>query len=134
MNRSLLVLKEWPADRTISNIDFDTATFYVQIHGLPPMFLHEETAMKIGKQIKILHMDSIHRRCVVGMRHLRIRVDIAISEPLLGGFFQNRNDGGNYWVQFKYECLLDFCYKCGAFNHVIEKCQFGEQATITSVK
>lgn len=93
LNGSLLVLKEWPLDRSIESITFDSVTFFTQIHGLPPLFLHEETATMIGNQIGILHLDSIHYRCVVAQRYLRIRVDIAVNEAISAGFFRNINDG-----------------------------------------
>lgn len=48
LNGFLLILKEWSLNRAITIIHFDSATFHVQIHGLPPMFLHEETAKSIG--------------------------------------------------------------------------------------
>lgn len=43
LNGCLVILKEWSADRVITYISFDLATFNVQIHRLPPMFLHEES-------------------------------------------------------------------------------------------
>lgn len=87
LNGSLLVLKEWPLDIPLESIYFDTTSFFIQIHGLPPLFLHEKTATKNGNQIGQLHTDSIHRWCIVGHRYLRIRVDIAVNEATPEGFF-----------------------------------------------
>lgn len=67
------------------------------------------------------------------MRYLRIRVDITVNEPIPASFFQNRNEGDSSWVQFKYEHLSDFYYKCEALNHVMGRCNFEESAMITSV-
>lgn len=132
LNGSHLVLKEWPEEMILSEIALDTTTFHIQVHGLPPMFLHEGSAESIGKKIGTIHMESINQKCVIGQRYLRIRVDVAVEEPLPAGFFQKREAGEDYWVQFKYERLSDFCYKCGLLSHVTGRCRYGEPATVTS--
>lgn len=48
LNESLLILKEWPDDSSINNIKFDCTTFHIQIHSLPPVFMHEETTISFG--------------------------------------------------------------------------------------
>lgn len=131
LNRALLILKEWPEDKTISEISFKMATFLIQIHGLPLIFLHEGTAESIGKQIGKLHEELI-QNCVVGKRYLQIRMDIAVEIPIPAGFFKKREGNEEYWVQFKYERLSDFCYKCGAISHVTGCYVFENSVTITS--
>lgn len=57
-----------------------------------------------------------------------------MNHPLPACLFQKkRDDGKDCWVQFKYERLSDFCYKCRALEHVIWRCPFRAPATITSV-
>lgn len=70
LNRSLLILKEWPKESPLDTIDFDFTTFHVQIHGLPLIYLHEETSMSIGKQIGKIHLDSINIRSIMGAWYL----------------------------------------------------------------
>lgn len=38
-----------------------------------------------------------------------------------------------FWIQFKYERLSDFCYKCKALDHVTGRCPFQNPATVTSI-
>lgn len=56
-----------------------------------------------------------------------------MAQPLLTCYFQKRDDGKDSWIQFKFERLLDFCYKCGALDHVTGRCNFNTPATVTSV-
>lgn len=44
---------------------------------------------------------------------------------------QKSGDGEEYWVQFKYEWLADFCYKCGFIDHVTDRCNFKEPTRVT---
>lgn len=86
MNGALLVLKEWHETMAAKDVAFKTTTFHVQIHGLPPIYLHERTVEGIGNLIGELHPDSV-RKCVVGNRYIRLRVDIELEAPLPAGFF-----------------------------------------------
>lgn len=43
LNGAHLILKEWPEDIALQEINFDTSTFHLQVHGFPPIFLHERT-------------------------------------------------------------------------------------------
>lgn len=46
-----MILKEWSAKKAIREINFDTSTFFIQVHGLPPTFLDEKSARLIGSKI-----------------------------------------------------------------------------------
>lgn len=98
-------MREWLEDKVIFEINFDATTFHIQIHGLPLIFLHEGTTESIGNQIDFLHIETINQRCVIGQRYLRIKVDIAVEEPIPADFFQKREEWEDYWVYFEYERL-----------------------------
>lgn len=89
---ALFVLRDWPKNKALTDVVFDTATFHVQIHGLPLVYLHEGTAKGIGNLMGKLHLDSV-RRCAVGQRYIRFKTDIAIYASISAGFFQKREDG-----------------------------------------
>lgn len=59
-------------------------------------------------------------------------MDIKLDAPLPAGFFQNKPNGEEFWVQFKYERLSDFCYSCGALDHVTGRCSLGKPAMSTT--
>lgn len=82
----------------------------------------------LGNRVGTIHPNSINQKCIVAQRYLKFRVE----NLYLVGFFMDRADGNDIWIQFNFERLADFCYKCGMLNHVTGKCKFGEPAIITS--
>lgn len=46
VNGAFLILKEWNANEAFQDISLNFSTFILQIHGLPPLFLHEGTTEK----------------------------------------------------------------------------------------
>lgn len=62
----------------------------------------------------------------------RRSLDIDTEKPLLVGYFLERLEGKDLWIQFKYERWGDFCYKCGILAHVTRKCSYERPATITT--
>lgn len=116
----------------INKVPFDTTTFTIQIHGLPPMFLHAGSAKLIGNRVGKVYEDSINRKAVVGHRFLRFKLDIEVRKPIPAGYFLSSHSDNENWIQFKYERLGDFCYKCGFLDHVTGRCDFEKPAFITS--
>lgn len=132
LDEAHLILKLWPDNKVLREISFDTATLWVQVHGLAPAILHQNTAEKIGSRIGLLHMDTVNRKSVVAHRYLRVRVDISLKNPIPAGFFYEMVDGDELWVQLKCERLPDFCFKCRYLDHVTGRYRFESPATITS--
>lgn len=92
------MLKEWPKLASLQHISFSQSTFIIQIHGMPPVFLHEGIARMVGNTIGKVHEETINRRRVVAQRYLRFKVDIFITEPLPAGFFQRRLERDDIWI------------------------------------
>lgn len=132
LNGVNLILKIWDADQALDEISFRISTFILQIHGLPPVFIHQGTAEKIGNRVGLVHKNNINKKCIVANRFLRVKVDMEVIQPIPAGFFQEREGGENLWIQFKYERLSDLCYKCGSISHVTMKCSFNRPAYITT--
>lgn len=82
INGSHLILKEWPERVAIQKVHFDYTTFTIQIHGLPPIFLHTGSAKLIGNGVGNVHEDSITRKSVVSHMFLRFRIDIEARKPI----------------------------------------------------
>lgn len=118
----------------LNEISFFTTTFTIQIHGLPPVYLHEQTVQQIENMMGSIHIDSISKKCIAGNHYLKFKIDLSINNPLPPGFLQEREDGDERWIQFKFEKLLDFCYKCGKLDHVTRACWSENPATITTAK
>lgn len=87
LNGSHLILKEWPADKALSRLNFQYTTLTIQVHVLPPVFIHEGTARMVENKVGRVHNETINRRCVVANHYLRFRVEIAMDNPLPAGYF-----------------------------------------------
>lgn len=121
INGSHLVLKKWLVNTYLNGISFDWSTFILQVHGLPPALLHAGTTRRMRNKIGKLHLGSLGRKCVVGNRYLRMKIDIEVHNPIPAGFFQDKQNGDKELIQFKCERLSDFFYKCSIIDHVTEK-------------
>lgn len=77
-----VIFKEWENNNYIQNVDFSTTTFTIQIHGLPPKFMHVKTARMIGTKIGQQHEDQLNSRVVFSQRFLKIRVDIEVGNQI----------------------------------------------------
>ena len=56
-------------------------------------------------------------------KFLRIRVEVPINKPLCRGGYVKNEEGGRYWVDFRYERLPNFCYIYGLLGHDEKHCQ-----------
>ncbi|KAF3435160.1 hypothetical protein FNV43_RR22247 [Rhamnella rubrinervis] len=88
MDGAHLILKEWSVEVALEDVQFDTSSLFMQIHGLPPKLLHTGVALAIGRQIGGLHEFSISR-CGLNVTLVH-RCSSGITLP---GFFQFREDG-----------------------------------------
>ena len=81
----------------------------------------------IGKDIgsKIGRVLEVDKRVMQAnlAKFFRIRVEVPIDKPLCRGGCVKNEEGGRYWVDFRYERLPNFCYICGLLGHDEKHCQ-----------
>lgn len=53
---------------------------------------------------------------------LRVQVHINLKKRLVQGKRITIKGGESRWVNFKYERLLNFCYRCGMLSHILKDC------------
>ncbi|KAM2546141.1 hypothetical protein TB1_017601 [Malus domestica] len=51
---------------------------------------------------------------------LRVSMLIDTTKPLVKGCWQPRTQNQDTWIEFRYEGLQDFCYRCGKIGNSIE--------------
>nr|POF23150.1 uncharacterized protein CFP56_63612 [Quercus suber] len=120
---NLLLLYRWRKGMTAKNISFPHSPFWVQIWGLPFENMTKENGRDIGSKIgRVLEVDKI---AVLAdqAKFLRVRVEVQIDKPLRRGGYVKNVEGGRFWVDFRYEKLPTFYYRCGILGHDKKHCQ-----------
>ncbi|KAL4284997.1 hypothetical protein GQ457_16G017350 [Hibiscus cannabinus] len=125
INNKLLILKEWPKEATLEEIDFSLAEFWVQIHNVPMALINGNNAEKIGKLFpKFIKSNIDAEQSVRWDGQLRIFVAFRIKDPLKTGFILKRSSFNPIEVSFKYERLPEFCFSCGRLGHAEKECWY----------
>ncbi|KAK9290065.1 hypothetical protein L1049_008229 [Liquidambar formosana] len=120
-----LVLKSWDPSLVLDEIDFSLSPFWIQIHGLPPHHKTFSNAAKIGELVgSSPKVDFRSKEALIKSTFLRVQVDLNVHNPLKTGFTLKRQSLPDVWIQFKYERLSDFCYKCGRLCHSEKACSW----------
>ncbi|KAJ1379880.1 Zinc finger, CCHC-type [Sesbania bispinosa] len=118
---SWLVLKKWHRGIEIEKLNFTKIPVRMQLWGLPTHCRTPKMGMKIGSSMgKVLESD-IYETKEAGA-YIRTLVEIDSLKPLLPGITVGSKKDGLSWVDFKYERLPQFCYKCGLIGHEEDHC------------
>ncbi|KAL3517694.1 hypothetical protein ACH5RR_020283 [Cinchona calisaya] len=123
----LLILSPFTSGKIPEELQFSFSPFWVQVHGLPLNYLTKENGLKIAQVLgKFSFLDG--KKGFDGMvlcrKFLRIRVVLDVRKPLLCGFWVSRTELSDIWIEFKYEKLGVFCYKCGRIGNNYRACKF----------
>jgi hypothetical protein len=79
----------------------------------------EDIGMEVGQ---LLEVDVPNENGIAWGRFLRIHVEVEIAKPLMRGCIVQVEDDKPVWVDFRYEHLPIFCYKCGCLGHSSSDC------------
>ncbi|KAJ1379117.1 Zinc finger, CCHC-type [Sesbania bispinosa] len=119
---SWLVLKKWQRDLKIDQVDFQRVLMKVQLWGLPLHCRTSKMGLKIGSCLgNVLEFDVFDERD--RGTFVKILVEVDISKPLLPGIPVGSHKDGVTWVEFKYEQLPQFCFRCGYIGHIEDLCK-----------
>ncbi|KAJ4834899.1 hypothetical protein Tsubulata_047363 [Turnera subulata] len=120
----LLVVKCWPPNLAIEQVDFSTTVFKVQIHGLPPDLSSLWRIEKLGGLFAEYNgLEETIKNMYGWLGFIRMKVQVRIDSPLISGILVKDFVGNTVWVSFKYEKLADFCYRCGRLDHTLQACK-----------
>ena len=122
-DKHLVSFQRVEADTSISEMDCQWVSFWVQIHNLPVRRMNHETASALGGTLGMVEkvVESEEERGREGCMRVRVKVDI--SKPLCRGRKARLFAGKETWISFKYERLPNFCYWCGLLTHGDRDCE-----------
>lgn len=121
-DKYLLILHKLEAGEAATKLEFNRATFWVQIQGLPTMCQTRDAGFRIGGTLGNVERVDVDDDGFRLGGYMRIRVSMDISVPLCRGRLVRLEGPSPQWVDFKYERLPIFCYWCGMVNHDERDC------------
>ncbi|XP_075638440.1 uncharacterized protein At4g02000-like [Castanea sativa] len=124
--KQLVIIQEFERELNPKEIDLKWVPFWIQIYNLPLKSRTKETGRTIGSSLgKVLDVDVPDSGVQWG-KCLRVRVRIDVTRRLVRGRKITIEGGESKWVNFKYERLPNFCYRCGFLNHALRDCNEGQ--------
>ena len=130
--KQLVLLQDFDGDQDPKDIFLRWSPFWVQMYNLPLKHRTKETRMAIGASLgEVLEVDVVDTGVQWG-KCLLVRVKIDVSCKLIRGKKINIDEGVARWVLFKYECLPNFCYRCGLLEHDLKDCTQKKETDKTS--
>ncbi|XP_057428478.1 uncharacterized protein At4g02000-like [Lotus japonicus] len=121
-DRHLVVLDVFDISKDPLQIPLTRIPFWIQVHGLPYTLRTENIAKLLGGSFDgYLGWDKYeaHRYGY----YLRIRAWVNVNAPLRRGQMVATRGGAPLRVTFKYEKLVNFCFRCGRLDHVLSICK-----------
>ncbi|KAL5566233.1 hypothetical protein UlMin_029397 [Ulmus minor] len=115
---ALLALFDWPQNGEWGKVDCSSISIWIQVHGLPVMFMSQTNATKLaGKAGSLMDIHNKGQEGILGWKFLRLKVLVNLNKPLFAGCFIPCPNRGKVWAQFIYERIAALCYKCGTLGH-----------------
>ncbi|KAM2888289.1 hypothetical protein FF1_012038 [Malus domestica] len=119
--KKVLSVKKWPPELALEEVEMKTIPFWVKIRGVPLGLISSANIQRLTQaagQFIVLEDPGKARG------FLRVRLLIDTGKPLRNGCWIRRDQNRDTWVDFWYERLQDFCYRCGLIGHGNTECNF----------
>ncbi|XP_030970072.1 uncharacterized protein At4g02000-like [Quercus lobata] len=118
-----LILKQWNQNMVVEDLDFSSLPVWIQVHNLSIEYMSKENAVEIGSLVgEVVDVDFTGDGEVCMCNFLRVKVEVKVDDLLRSGFYLDRSPHSDLWIQFKYERVAEFCYKCGRLGHLKARC------------
>ena len=121
-DKHLVVLQRFENNSPICELSFTWTSFWVQIYDIPFHYMNQRVAEDICAVIGVVDRTTSTDE-MEGGSFMRVRILIDISLPLCRGRVLSLEDGGEVWVNFKYERLPNICYWCRCLTHNDRDCE-----------
>ncbi|KAL9679901.1 hypothetical protein QQ045_017772 [Rhodiola kirilowii] len=99
---------------------------WLQVHNVPAELREgtapSELASLVGRVIKDELEDG--KKDFQRRKWDRFRIEIDVNIPIRHGVYMLDEEEDPLWIEFKYERLPNFCYRCGRLSHELEQCTY----------
>ena len=120
--KQLVIIQEFEGEKTPKELEVKWLPFWIQIFNLPLLSRTKETGWVSGSSLgTVMEVDVPDSRVHWG-KCLRVRIWIDATKKLIRGKRITIEGSESKWVQFKYERLPNFCYRCGLLNPALKDC------------
>ncbi|KAM1207630.1 hypothetical protein COP2_008439 [Malus domestica] len=114
----------WPVELALEEVPVELLPFWVQICGIPLGLTSERNVRRLVRDVgTFLELEDLSK----ARGFVRVRIVVNSKNPLIPGCWLSRGLDTDTWVEFKYERLQDFCYRCGRIGHANTECSFEPQ-------
>lgn len=106
--------------------NFDNATLWVRVCGLPLDFLDREWALEALRHVGYVEELDEEDYAYHDEPEYRAKVRLDLSQPLIPGCYIPLGGNQAAWVYFRYEGVFKFCKRCGVVGHFTCNCTLTE--------
>ncbi|XP_015894602.3 uncharacterized protein At4g02000-like [Ziziphus jujuba] len=120
--RALVLTEEISGSITPHSTNIHTAYFWIHVHNVPLQSMTKSTGEAIGSHLGECVMVNSDEEGLCFGKFMRVRIKLDIRRPLRTGMKVDLGDKHQFWVEFQYEKLFDFCFQCGLLGHTQKDC------------
>lgn len=120
--RALVLTEEISGSITPHSTNIHTAYFWIHVHNVPLQSMTKSTGEAIGSHLGECVMVNSDEEGLCFGKFMRVRIKLDIRRPLRRGTKVDLGDKHQFWVEFQYEKLFDFCFQCGLLGHTQKDC------------
>ncbi|KAK9913632.1 hypothetical protein M0R45_037442 [Rubus argutus] len=113
----------WPPNCTINDVPYYMVSYWVQISGLTLEKMNDSNARLIGSAIgEVIQLEDIQPVDAFLRGYLRIRINFDSRRPFPAGFWLPISNNKTSRVEYSYEGLGTFCWRCAMLGHNMDNC------------
>ncbi|KAF4346220.1 hypothetical protein G4B88_011781 [Cannabis sativa] len=113
----ILITEKWPPNGNWKEASLNMVECWIKMKGFPPNALTLNNVKRLGNMLgEVSDIQWLNTNVML----MRDTVRVKIKFPTSKGAFVGRyipNNGGQTWIQFKFESLPLLCFTCGHFGH-----------------
>lgn len=121
-NRRALIMQRMKEGDIPRNIALSSLDLWMQVYDLKPGFMSEKILTEVGNYVGKFVASCPSNLTGVWRDYFRIRVTVDVTKPLKRKMKIKKAAQDWFWINFKYENVLIFCFICGIIGHSEEFC------------